>query len=62
MVTVTHTDSKVNSTMGQQVSFATPNTATSMFMVKPNAKGVSCLWIGRTDHLKKTAADALARL
>jgi len=53
---------QVNSTMGQQVSFATPNTATSMFMVKPNAKGVSCLWIGRTDHLKKTAADALARL
>jgi hypothetical protein len=50
-----------NSLAEQPVSFATPNTATSLFMVSSSTKVVA-RWIGSTDHLAELTAATFASL
>jgi broad specificity phosphatase PhoE len=50
-----------NSWASQQLFFATPNTATSMFSVVPGGKLI-VRWIGRVDHLQRAPADAHGKL
>lgn len=51
-----------NSLRSQQISFATPNTATSMFVLGRDMGGVLVRWINRIDHLGLSSAEALGKL